>query len=97
MIKLEEVTLAWQKIERLLKAVVAKGRKYTKCNHTIRPPHTPSSILGAGSLTMLIKQKKHGRSVEIHGYYDINVWYSCNDNTKTDVATERVNIKMKSN
>lgn len=32
--------------EIITKAVVAKGRKFTQSNHTICPPHHPSSILG---------------------------------------------------
>ncbi len=35
-------------------------------------------------------QEKIGKTVEIEGYYDINVWYSYADNTKTEVVTERV-------
>ncbi|MGG3325479.1 outer spore coat protein CotE, partial [Bacillus velezensis] len=34
--------------------------------------------------------EKIGKTVEIEGYYDINVWYSYADNTKTEVVTERV-------
>ena len=29
-------------------------------------------------------------TVEMIGSYDINIWYSYNDNTKTEVVTERV-------
>ncbi len=34
--------------------------------------------------------EKIRKTVEIEGYYDINVWYSYADNTKTEVVTERV-------
>lgn len=34
--------------------------------------------------------KKSEKTVEIEGTYDINVWYSYADNTKTEVVTERV-------
>ena len=33
---------------------------------------------------------KNRKTVEIEGTYDINVWYSYADNTKTEVVTERV-------
>lgn len=79
--------------EIITKAVVAKGRKNTTSNHTIRPNHDPSNILGAWIINHAYKAEKIGKAVEITGHYDINCWYSCNDNTKTDVATERVNYK----
>lgn len=81
--------------EIITKAVVAKGRKNTTSNHTIRPNHAPSSILGAWIINHAYKAEKVGKTVEVSGHYDINCWYSCNDNTKTDVATERVNYKDK--
>jgi len=79
--------------EVIVKAVVAKGRQLTQSTHTIRPAHTPSSVLGAWIINHAYEAKKKGKTVEIHGQYDINVWYSCNDNTKTDVATEKVTYK----
>ncbi|SRR5690606_35322409 len=82
-----------KKREVIVKAVVAKGRQLTQSTHTIRPSHTPSSVLGAWIINHAYEAKKKGKTVEIHGHYDINVWYSCNDNTKTDVATERVTYK----
>lgn len=79
--------------EIITKAVVAKGKKYTQSKHTIRPNYTPSSILGTWLINHSYEAKKVGKSVEIHGSFDINCWYSYNDNTKTDVANERVTYK----
>lgn len=76
--------------EIITKAVVAKGRKFTQSNHTIRPEHKPTSILGCWIINHKYDAKKIGKTVEIHGSYDINVWYSYNDNTKTEVVTECV-------
>lgn len=81
--------------EIIVKAVVAKGRKHTNSKHTIRPNTTPSSILGCWIINHAYKAEKVGNTVEVDGHFDINCWYSCNDNTKTDVATERVNYKDK--
>ncbi|WP_462409310.1 outer spore coat protein CotE [Neobacillus sp. Marseille-QA0830] len=85
--------------EIITKAVVAKGRKFTQSNHTISPAHNPTSILGCWIINHKYSAKKVGKTVEIHGSYDINVWYSYNENTKTEVVTERVQytdvIKLK--
>lgn len=76
--------------EIITKAVVAKGRKFTKSNHTICPKHSPSSILGCWIINHTYEADKIGKKVEINGCYDINVWYSYNDNTQTEVVTEKV-------
>ncbi|WP_338754122.1 outer spore coat protein CotE [Bacillus sp. FJAT-52991] len=79
--------------EIITKSVVAKGRKFTQSHHTISPPNHPSSILGCWIINHEYKAKKVGKTVEVHGIYDINVWYSHHDNTKTSVVTERVDYK----
>jgi spore coat protein E len=87
----EEGSLAMGEYREIItKAVVAKGRKYTQSKHTICPSHTPSSILGCWIINHKYEAKKVGKTVEINGTYDINVWYSYCDNTKTEVVTERV-------
>lgn len=79
--------------EIITKAVVAKGRKFTKANHTICPDHEPSSILGCWIINHTYEASKRGHTVEITGTYDINVWYSYHHNTKTKVVTECVPYK----
>lgn len=77
--------------EIITKAVCGKGRKFTKDTHTITPSHRPTSILGCWVINHLYHAKKKSEdTVIISGSYDINVWYSYNDNTKTEVVTERV-------
>ncbi|RSK27108.1 outer spore coat protein CotE [Bacillus sp. HMF5848] len=85
--------------EIITKAVVGKGRKFTQSTHTISPAHKPCSILGCWIINHQYEAKKVGHTVEVHGRYDINVWYAYNDNTKTEVVTETVSycdvIKLK--
>lgn len=76
--------------EIITKAVVGKGRKFTKTTNTISPAHRPSSILGCWIINHKYEAKKAGKKVEIRGSYEINVWYSYNHNTKTEVVTEKV-------
>lgn len=74
----------------ITKAVIGKGKKFTEASHIISPTHNPSSILGCWVINHHYKAKKKGDCVEVTGTYDINVWYSYNDNTKTEVVTEKV-------
>ncbi|MEI4802767.1 outer spore coat protein CotE [Bacillus sp. NPDC077411] len=76
--------------EIITKAVVGKGRKYMKTTHTVEPNHPPTSILGCWVINHAYEAKQNGKYVEIEGYYDINTWYSHDENTKTEVVTERV-------
>ncbi|QQK80174.1 outer spore coat protein CotE [Salicibibacter cibi] len=79
--------------EIITKAVCGKGKKFSKTTHTIKPAHRPSSILGCWVINHKYDAKRKGDSVEITGDYDINVWYSYENNTKTDVASEKVSYK----
>ena len=79
--------------EIITKAVVAKGKKFTQSNHAICPKHSPTSILGCWIINHKYEAKKVDKTVEICGHYDINVWHSFSDNTKTEVVTERVEYK----
>ncbi len=76
--------------EIITRAVTGKGRKFTQSKHTISPSHRPTSILGCWVINHKYDAKKVDDTVEIAGFYDINVWYSYSDNTKTQVVTETV-------
>ncbi|WLR43471.1 outer spore coat protein CotE [Bacillus carboniphilus] len=79
--------------EIIAKAVVAKGRKFTQATHTLSPSEKPSSILGGWCINHKYEAEKQGKKVEINGTYDCNIWYSFDDNTKTEVVTETVSYK----
>lgn len=72
------------------KAVIAKGKKRTECSETLRPPNSPSSILGCWVINHTYQAKKNGKFVEVTGKYDINVWYAYNNHSKTAVFSESV-------
>ena len=72
------------------KAVCAKGRKYSQAVHIIKPANIPTSILGAWVINHTYVAEKVGDLVEITGSYDINIWYSYDNNTKTTVTKEIV-------
>ncbi|MFE5317316.1 outer spore coat protein CotE [Paenibacillus sp. NPDC056579] len=72
------------------KAVCGKGRKFSQVTNTVTPPHAPTSILGAWIINNQYDAVKSGEHVEVVGTYDINIWYSYDKNTKTDVAKETI-------
>lgn len=75
------------------KAVVAKGKKRTVSNEILKPTNSPSSILGCWVINHTHQAKKHGKYIEVTGKYEINVWYSHHDHSKTSVFSESVPYK----
>ena len=86
--------------EIVTKAVVGKGKKSFTTTHTISPSVVPTTILGCWVINHSFSGKKEDNAVIINGSYDVNIWYSSLNNTKTEVIsdtidyTEKVNIKM---
>src|SRR5699024_11256112 len=77
--------------EIITRAVCGRGRELTKTTNHVTPSHRPSSILGCWIINHRYNaKKKSANTVEVNGSYDINIWYSYNDNTKTEVVTERI-------
>lgn len=76
--------------EIITKAVCGKGRKFSQVSHTVTPPNAPTSILGAWIINNQYEAVKSSEGVEVIGSYDVNIWYSYDRNTKTDVAKETI-------
>ena len=71
--------------EIVTKAVIGKGKKTFTTTNSITPDVKPTTILGCWVINHNFKGTKDGDKMKIDGSYDINVWYSYDDNTKTDV------------
>lgn len=72
------------------RAVCGRGRKFSQATHTIQPPDNIQNILGAWVINHSYHSQRIGEAVEVRGSYDINIWYSCKGNTKTEVLKETV-------
>jgi spore coat protein E len=79
-----------QRREIITKAVCGKGRKFSTITHTVTPPQHPTSILGAWIINHQYEAVRSGDGIEVVGSYDINIWFSYNKNSQTDVAKETV-------
>nr|WP_192597455.1 outer spore coat protein CotE [Sporosarcina limicola] len=77
------------------KAVIAKGKKRTEQTVTLKPPNCPTSILGCWVINHTHQAKRCGKFIEVTGKFDVNVWYSHQDHSKTSVFTESVPYKDK--
>jgi len=72
--------------EIVTKAVIGKGKKTFTSTNTIKPEVNPTTILGCWVINHNFKGYKENDKIKIDGSYDINIWYSYDGNTKTDVV-----------
>lgn len=78
--------------EIVTKAVIGKAKKTSSNNFTITPEEVPNTTLGCWVInhTFSGSKDKSGK-VYVNGAFDVNVWYSYDNDKKTAVATKRFN------
>lgn len=83
--------------EIVTKAVVGKAKKNSVSKFVVRPEETPDTILGCWVINHTFEGVNQNGLVYINGAFDVNVWYSYNNDTKTAVSTKRFNYEDKMN
>ena len=73
--------------EIVTKAVVSKGKKLFTTNNSVNVIN-PSTILGCWVINHNFSGTKINNQIIIDGSYDVNIWYSYDNDTKTDVVKE---------
>ena len=73
--------------EIVTKAVISKGKKLFTSNHSVEA-NNPSTILGCWVINHNFNGKLVGDKIIIDGSYDVNIWYSSDNDTKTEVVTD---------
>lgn len=76
--------------EIVTKAVVGKGKKSFTTTKTVTPECQPTTILGCWVINHNFKGYRNGNKINIEGSYDVNIWYSCSEDTKTEVVRETI-------
>ena len=94
--------LAYYK-EIVTKAIIGKGKKTTTLDHSITVDDNINTVLGCWVINHIFNGTNNNGNIIINGSYDINVWYSYDNNTKTNVIVKRfnyndtMNLKIKEN
>ena len=89
--------------EIVTKAVIGKAKKTSSGDYTLVPEETPDTILGCWVINHAFNGTNNNGNVIINGAFDVNVWYSYDNDTKTAVSTKRfnyddmMNITLKNN
>lgn len=87
--------------EIVTKAVIGKGKKYFKNSYTITTENIPSTVLGCWVINHKFKGYKSGDKIGVDGSYDVNIWYSYENDSKTTVVNKKIdyndifNVKVK--
>ncbi|MBQ3475280.1 MAG: outer spore coat protein CotE [Bacilli bacterium] len=77
--------------EIVTKAVIGKGKKYFKNKYSLEANAKPSTVLGCWIVNNRFNGKLDNNDALINGSFDINIWYSTDNNTKTNVLNETIN------
>ena len=89
--------------EIVTKAVIGKGKKYFKDNYNISLENTPTTILGCWVINHKFKGYKTNEKIGVSGSYDVNIWYSYDNDSKTAVVNKNIsynnlfNVKLREN
>jgi len=76
--------------EIITSAVCGNGSKYSQNTYTVRPANRPTTIGGCWVMNHSFEAELVGDTVEVHGRFDLNVWYSYHGNSETTVAKDTV-------
>lgn len=79
--------------EIVTKAVVGKGKKYYRNSYTINTETKPNTVLGCWVINHKFSGHEVNGKIEIDGSFDVNLWYSYDNDTKTSVITKNITYK----
>mgnify|MGYP003297980765 CR=1 FL=1 len=79
--------------EIVTRAVVAKGKKVFNITEKVSTNEKPYSILGCWVINHEFEATKLNNTVKLDGEFEINIWYSTNNNTRTDIIRETITYK----
>ena len=79
--------------EIVTKAVIGKGKKDYKNKYTINTDNIVNTVLGCWIINNKFEGSEENDKIVINGSYDVNIWYSYDNDTKTTVITKPISYK----
>ena len=83
--------------EIVTKAVIGKAKKTSSNNFSLTTDEVPNTVLGCWVINNNFSGVERNGFVDISGSFDVNVWYSYDNDTKTGVSTKKFNYNDKMN
>ncbi len=81
--------------EIVTKAIIGKAKKTSTNEFTLTPELRPDTILGCWVINHKFNGSNNGGFVNLDGSFDVNVWYSYDNDTKTAVSTQSFSYQDK--
>ena len=75
------------------KTVLGKGKKRFINKYSMTTQEMPSTILGCWVINHKFSGVEENKKIKINGTFDVNIWYSYDNDTKTSVATKQVSYE----
>jgi len=79
--------------EIVTKAVVGKGKKYYRNTYIVNTETKPNTVLGCWVINHRFSGEEIDGKIEVNGSFDVNLWYSYDNDTKTSVITKNIPYK----
>ena len=79
--------------EIVTKTIVGKGKKNFINEYKITTEEKPDTVLGCWIINHRFKGTNKKNDVTVNGTFDINVWYSYDNDSKTTVTTKTINYE----
>ena len=76
--------------EIVTKTVVGKGRKTFTSNYIVEAEQVPNTVLGCWIINHKFSGVNKKNEVNVNGSFDVNVWYSYDNDSKTGVTTKNI-------
>lgn len=80
--------------EIVTKAIIAKGKKIVKKKEVIQLEVDPFSILGCWVINSQFTAKRQGTIATINGNFELDIWFSTENNSKTELVKRNVTYKV---
>ena len=74
--------------EIVTKTIVGKGKKTFENTYTLIPEENPNTVLGCWIINHRFRGSNQKNEVKVNGSFDVNVWYSYDNDSKTTVSTK---------
>ena len=76
--------------EIVTKSIIGKGKKHFRNTYTLKSEYDVDTVLGCWVINHNFKGFNNNGKVEIRGSFDVNIWYSYENNTKTNVINRNI-------
>ena len=73
--------------EIVTEAVIGKGKRTIKKSFSLTPSETPNTVLGCWVINNKFSGSHENNNILVNGSFDVNVWYSYDNDSKTAVST----------